>query len=78
MVELKEGLKILFDWLLKEFSDLKEVIYTTFDNSAVLTCESLLALLEHVGCEVYKKVGAKELFFHHLLSLEMTSRRFSQ
>lgn len=59
----KEGMAKLFDWLLHEFSDLKEAFYSAFDNSAVFTCESLLALLEREGCEVYKKFGSKDFAY---------------
>lgn len=59
----KDGGSILFKWLVQEFSDLKEGIYSAFDNEADLTSESLLALLERQGCEVYKRLGSKEFVY---------------
>lgn len=39
------------------------MIYFAFDNAVVLTCESLFALLERKGCDVYKKLGSKEFTY---------------
>lgn len=55
---------------MQEFSDLRGVIYSAFDNVAVLTCESLFALLEYEGCEVYKKLSSKEFIYPSFAELK--------
>lgn len=39
------------------------MFHSAFDNAAVLTCESLFALLDHEGCKVYKRLGSKEFVY---------------
>jgi laccase len=41
----------LLNWILKEFSPLADVLNMASDNSAVISCESILAILDREGCQ---------------------------
>lgn len=49
---------------------MKDVVYSAFDNSTVLTCESLFVLLEREGCDVYKSFGSKGFAYPSFVELE--------
>jgi laccase len=40
----------LLNWILKEFSSLAGILNMASDNSAIISCESILAMLDHEGC----------------------------
>lgn len=58
--DVEKGIKALHGWLLNEFSRFKDVIGTVSDNSAVITCTSVLAILDREGCRDIEKLCSKD------------------
>ena len=54
-----EGLGVsgLLDWILQEFAVLGNILMNISDNSAVVSCGSAFALLEHEGCQDMSKIA---------------------
>ena len=52
----------LLDWLLSEFDVLRDVLSMVSDNTAIMTCESVLAILAHEGCPELGKIASCDCF----------------
>ncbi|RLM85368.1 Clathrin heavy chain 2 -like protein [Panicum miliaceum] len=61
----KGGVAGLLNWILGEFTALAEVLENTADNAAVVSCESILAILDHDGCQDLSKLGSRDLYPLH-------------
>ena len=60
------GASGVLNWILKEFT----VLTMTSDNSAVVSCKSILALLDREGCQDLQKIGSHDFF----LSIQSSSQ----
>ena len=69
------GLNGLLDWLLKEFAVLGNIPTDISDNSAVISCENVFALLEHEGCQDLIKIAAPGYQLSESSELEACSSR---
>ena len=56
------GASGLLNWILKEFTVLGDILTMTSDNSAVVSCKSILALLDREGCQDLQKIGSHDFF----------------
>ena len=45
------------------FEDLGQILASVSDNTAVMACESVLAILSHEGCPELEKIGARDYVF---------------
>ena len=45
------------------FEDLGQILASVLDNTAVMACESVLAILAHEGCPELEKIGARDYVF---------------
>ena len=57
------GASGLLDWLQGEFEDLGQILTSVSDNTAVVACESVLAILAHEGCPELERIGARDYVF---------------
>ena len=57
------GASGLLDWLQSEFEDLGQILTSVSDNTAVVACESVLAILAHEGCPELERIGARDYVF---------------
>lgn len=57
--------------MLNEFSVLKDVLAGESDNSAVVSCESVLAILDREGCQDLHKLASADYVFPEYLELEV-------
>jgi len=53
----------LLDWLLNEFEDLSQILSSVSDNTAVIACESVMAVLAHEGCPELERIGHRDYVF---------------
>ena len=53
----------LLDWLLNEFEDLSQILSSVSDNTAVIACESVMAVLAHEGCPELERIGDRDYVF---------------
>ena len=58
--EVDGGASGLLDWLLGEFEVLGEVLSNVSDNTAVMTCESIMAILACEGCPELESMGSRD------------------
>jgi len=72
-----EGLGVsgLLDWILQEFAVLGNILMNISDNSAVVSCGSAFALLEHEGCQDMSKIADAGYQFPESLELQACSSR---
>ena len=45
------------------FEDLGQILASVSDNTVVMACESVLAILAHEGCPELEKIGAQDYVF---------------
>ena len=45
------------------FEDLVQILASISDNTAVMACESVLAILAHEGCPELETIGAQDYVF---------------
>jgi hypothetical protein len=45
------GVSGLLNWILSEFKVLADILNLTSDNSAMISCESVFAILDRKGCQ---------------------------
>jgi laccase len=57
------GASGLLNWILKEFSSLAGILNIASDNSAVISCESILAMLDHEGCQDLSRLSSHDYVF---------------
>ncbi|RLN41417.1 uncharacterized protein C2845_PM01G31400 [Panicum miliaceum] len=57
------GVAGLLDWILGEFTALSEVLGNTTDNAAIVSCESILAILDHEGCQDLSRLGSRDFVY---------------
>ena len=57
------GTSGLLDWLLSEFEDLSQILSSVSDNTAVIACESVMAILAHEGCPELERIGHRDYVF---------------
>jgi len=58
------------DWLLGEFEDLGRILASVSDNTAVMTCESVMAVLAREGCRELETIGVRDYAFPDYAELE--------
>ena len=61
--DAEDGASGLLDWLLSEFEDLGQILTSVSDNTAVMACESVMAILAHEGCPELEKIAAQDYVF---------------
>ena len=61
--EAEEGAAGLLDWLLTEFEGLRSILTSVSDNTVIMTCESVLAILAREGCQDFEKIAARDFVF---------------
>jgi len=64
------GASGLLDWLLGEFEDLGQILASVSDNTAVMTCESVMAVLAREGCRELETISARDYAFPDYAELE--------
>jgi len=64
------GASGLLDWLLGEFEDLGRILASVSDNTAVMTCESVMAVLAREGCRELETIGVRDYAFPDYAELE--------
>ncbi|KAG2611934.1 uncharacterized protein LOC120704724 [Panicum virgatum] len=64
------GASGLLDWLLGEFEDLGRILASVSDNTAVMTCESVMAVLACEGCRELETIGVRDYAFPDYAELE--------
>ena len=64
------GASGLLDWLLGEFEDLGQILASVSDNTAVMTCESVMAVLAREGCRELETIGARDYAFPDYAEVE--------
>ena len=64
------GASGLLDWLLSEFEDLSQILASVSDNTAVMACESIMAILAHEGCSELNRIGDRDYVFPEPSELE--------
>ena len=64
------GASGLLDWLLNEFEDLSQILSSVSDNTAVMACESIMAILAHEGCSELDRIGDRDYVFPEHSDLE--------
>ena len=62
--------KVCADWLLSEFEDLSQILASVSDNTAVMACESIMAILAHEGCSELDRIGDRDYVFPEPSELE--------
>ena len=60
----------LLNWLLGEFEDLGRILASVSDNTAVMTCESVMAVLAREGCRELETIGVRDYAFPDYAELE--------
>ena len=53
-----------------EFEDLSQILASVSDNTAVMTCESVMAVLAREGCRELETIGARYYAFPDYAELE--------
>ena len=53
-----------------EFEDLGQILASVSDNTAVMTCESVMAVLAREGCRELETIGARDYAFPDYAELE--------
>jgi len=56
--------------LLNEFEDLSQILASVSDNTAVVACESVMAVLTHEGCPDLDRIGNRDYVFPEPSELE--------
>ncbi|KAG2643776.1 hypothetical protein PVAP13_2KG348189 [Panicum virgatum] len=64
------GASGLLDWLLGEFEDLGRILASVSDNTAVMTCESVMAVLAREGCQELETISVRDYAFPDYAELE--------
>jgi laccase len=59
----KGGAMGLLNWILKEFASLTNILSMAFDNSVVISCESILEILDHEGCQDLSCLSSSDYIF---------------
>ena len=68
--DVEEGVAGLLDWLLQEFEFLVNILSMVSNNTAVLACESVSAVLSREGCPKLDKITACDYAFPTYSELE--------
>ena len=68
--DAEDGASGLLDWLLNEFEDLSQILASVSDNTAVVACESVMAVLAHEGCPDLDRIGNRDYVFLEPSELE--------
>jgi hypothetical protein len=68
----------LLNWILKEFSSLADVLNMASNNSTIISCESILAILDREGCQDLNRLSSRDTFFRHTQILAKTSQKSKQ
>ena len=68
--DAEDGASGLLDWLLNEFEDLSQILASVSDNTAVVACESVMAVLAHEGCPDLDRIGNRDYVFSEPSELE--------
>jgi len=61
--DAEEGVAGLLDWLLAEFEKLGSILSSVSDNTAVMACESVLAILAREGGPELEKIASRDYVF---------------
>jgi len=64
------GASGLLDWLLGEFDNLGRILASVSDNTAVMTCESVMVVLAREGCRELETIGVRDYAFPDYAELE--------
>ena len=64
------GASGLLDWLLSEFEDLGQILTSVSDNTAVMACESVMAILAREGCQELERIAVRDYAFPDHAELE--------
>ena len=64
------GASGLLDWLLGEFEDLGQILASVSDNTAIMTCESVMVVLAREGCRELETIGVRDYAFPDYAELE--------
>ena len=64
------GVAGLLDWLLGEFEVFGGVLSSVSDNTAVMTCESIMAVLSHEGCPELERIASQDFIFLEYFELD--------
>jgi hypothetical protein len=57
------GASGLLSWTLKEFSLLEGISNMASDNSAIISCKSILAMLDRKGCQDLSRLSSRNYVF---------------
>jgi hypothetical protein len=75
----------LLNWILREFSTLTDILNMASDNSAVISCESILAILDRKGCQDLSRLSSSDYVFpahtdlqRNILKVQAVKRAFVQ
>jgi len=68
--DAEEGAAGLLDWLLAEFEKLGSILSSVSDNTAVMACESVLAILAREGRPKLEKIASRDYVFSEYSELE--------
>ena len=68
--EAEDGASGLLDWLLGEFEYLEHILTYVSDNTAVVACESVMAILAREGCPELEKIVSRDYAFPEYSDLE--------
>ena len=66
----EEGAVGLLDWLLAEFEELGSILSSVLDNTAVMACESVLAILAREDRPELEKIASRDYVFPEYFELE--------
>ena len=68
--DAEDGVAGLLDWLLGEFEVFGSVLSSVSDNTAVMTCESIMAVLSHEGCPELDRIASQDFIFPEYFELD--------